>query len=104
MTGENAMTRDEAISIIKNVLYRSVAAEMRTRLRDDIVDSTMDRMAIDEADGLVALGILKLDEPKTFNQKLCDGMKASLGVWLNAGEIERVQESFDAAGLRIVEK
>lgn len=55
-------------------------------------------------DVLSALGILKLDEPKTFNQKLCDGMKASLGIWLNAGEIERVQESFDAAGLRIVEK
>lgn len=81
------MTRDEAIE-----LAHEKWVTPNTKSSECIVDI------------LCALGILKLDEPKTFNQKLCDGMKASLGVWLNAGEIERVQESFDAAGLRIVEK
>lgn len=80
------MTREEAIA---KVTYRNNGDG---HFSDSVVDS------------LVALGILKLDEPKSPAERRCEAIAASFGIFMSEIELRRMEQNFDAAGLKIVEK
>lgn len=81
------MTRDEAISELKRLPHK--------------VDHGSDYIkASILVDGLVALGLLKLDEPKTAEQKLHDAVVT----WgLERAKYADLPRYLKAAGLKVVE-
>ena len=99
------MTRDEAI--------KTYFAEIKKSQQDVYRDINAPPPWISGyISGLVALGILKLDEPKTIRSRLCDALeKSTLSVELvdrvASGKIlypSQLVQIMDEAGLKIVEK
>lgn len=85
------MTRDEAIAAVGN----AIASGRETIGRDEAV------LRIRIVDSLVALGILKLEEPKSLQERIED----AIGDFGIRDPIRfTVLAALDAAGLRIVEK
>ena len=94
------MTRDEAIGIIHGVTYPETANKTNGEACSG--DFARDRkLSIRVVDGLAALGVLKLDEPKRAADKLRDEL-VSRGYgygWANL-----VEKAMEATNLKLVEK
>lgn len=85
------MTRDEAVDAIHNAHN---PGDLPGELRWD----SNRRWAEKAVDGYVALGMLKLDEPKSAYEKLADAM--GIGRWSR----NNIMSAIESAGLKIVEK
>lgn len=92
------MTRDEAIAVVRRhyVIANSVTG-MTYGLHQ------INSCANSEVDMLVALGLLKLDEPKTPEQKLLDAMVRE-NVVPNYFAADNLKYLLGICGLKIVEK
>ena len=93
------MTRDEAIGIIHGVTYPETANETNGEACSG--DFARDRkLSIRIVDGLAALGVLKLDEPKSVHQKFDEALRGIVA----SGWRHRYWNMIHEAGLKIVEK
>ena len=84
--GENQVTRDEAIEAVRKAHRLS--------------DGTEPDWVQHHLDAYVALGMLRLDEPKSINDRLHDQLvRTSIGHFYGT-----LLNAIDAAGLKLTEK
>lgn len=90
------MTRDEAIAIFRT--HMSFATD-----RDVDIQTRLDEAAVQSVNAFSALGMLKIDEPKSADKKFRDAM-AKLGYGKNSCVWPDLARVFADASLKIVEK
>ena len=96
------MTRDEAIEkdLIAGRIIRVVA-------NTGVSDAALRAISAARIDSYVAIGLLKLDEPKTAWDKFCDEAQRQPNGWSSPDDpssiLAEAREILDRAGLKIVE-